>query len=136
MVGNNETLETHHQAVIATLKAQSANRVLRSLNTEGKSLRPLQKEFPSGNETDGGIALACSIRPPGEENFQVWPPLARPLVGEIPPGELFPHHVDLLAKFGHADILRLVAFYNDSFGIQLEDSLEQRVDKFRRWCMS
>jgi len=134
VVSSTDMLERHQAGVLETAKAQSANKVLRSINREESILRPLQKEFPSGGEADGGMHLAFRLRPDGVENWQSWPPLATPLIGEVPPEGMFPRSVNDLEKFSHEQILRLIAFYNDSFGIALDDAIELRCDKLRRWC--
>ena len=135
VVAADEATVAHHSTIIETSKARSANQVLRKMNSNSKlRLLPLQKEIPSGNVADGGIALANNLAPPGEEKWQNWPPLAMPLVGEVPPKDLFPGDKDALAQLTHANLLNLIAFYNESFGIALEDPLELRREKFQVWC--
>lgn len=136
VVASNDSIMAHHSNSVEMLKAQSANKVLRSINREGHRLEPLQKEFPSGDEADGGVRLANSVRPDNIQDWQSWPPIARPLVGETPPGDLFPGSFKALETLDHLAILQLIAFYNDGFGIRREDSLDIRQDKFRRWCCS
>ena len=120
---------------LSIVKAQTANRILRSMNTEGKLLEPLQKEFPSGDDSDGGVQLANALCPDGVESWQSWPPIARPMICELPPRDLFPASKDEINDLDDIRILRLIAFYNDGFGIQRDDTIERRREKFRRWCL-
>lgn len=52
------------------------------------------------------------------------------LVGTVPPQ--FNPDVD---SYQHVDILRLIVFYNDDFGIQAGDQLPERKRKIRNWLM-
>jgi hypothetical protein len=122
---------------IAIGKAQSTNRILRKLNSQliqTKCLKALQKEFPSGDEEDGGVHLANSLAPSDVTEWQAWPPIARPNIGEYPPGDMFPKTAKDLELLDHARILQLIAFYNDPFAIRIEDDIELRREKFRFWC--
>jgi hypothetical protein len=133
---SNEAATGPQTTILQTMKAQSANRILRSINSEGRIFHPLQKEFPSGSEENGGIHLANTLCPASEEQWQIWPPLAKPEIGDTPPSTLLPKSLKEIGNLSQAEILRLIAFYNESFGIRPEDSLETRQDKFRRWCIS
>jgi len=52
------------------------------------------------------------------------------VVGTVPPQ--FNPDVD---AYQHIDILHLVVFYNDDFGILLGDQLPERKRKIRNWLM-
>ena len=134
VVASNDATVGHHSNFISILQAQSANRVIRSLNRNAGCLEPLQKENPSGDESNGGVHLANALAPSGFENWQAWPPIASPLIGESPPQGLFPQTVEEAQKLDHFGILRLVAYYNDSFGIRTDDEIEKRREKFLAWC--
>jgi hypothetical protein len=51
-----------------------------------------------------------------------------PAIGSTPPD--FDPRVE---GYSHLDILRMVAFYNESFNILPQDNLPDRIDKFRRY---
>lgn len=51
-----------------------------------------------------------------------------PSIGDTPPE--FQAKLD---GYNHIDVLRMVAFYNDTFGILPQDNLGDRIDKFRRY---
>jgi len=56
-------------------------------------------------------------------------PLAQlPLPGDIPPN--FNHD---LPSYTHMDVLGLIIFNNDNFGIVQGDTLRSRIDSFRRF---
>jgi hypothetical protein len=50
------------------------------------------------------------------------------LVGSMPP-----HFDPCLEGYKHWNILQMVFFYNESFGIEPDDDLKIRVMKFRRF---
>ena len=52
------------------------------------------------------------------------------LVGAVPPQ--FNPDVD---SYQHIDVLQLIIFYNDDFGIQVGDQLPERKRKVRNWLM-
>ena len=153
------SIAAHHDAVVShqvqfasAKRAASANRVARSVNAEvcsayalslkaggskavmERELCPLLKEFfAAGDLTSGGVALADSLVPgPDCAQWQAWPPLATPEIGSAP--DHFPKTPADIEDMAHVDLLRLVAFYNESFAIRQSDSLPERRDKFRRWC--
>lgn len=134
MIAANDSTVAHHLSSINIMRAQSANKIIRAINRVGSRIEPLQKEFPSGDEVDGGLHLANTLAPEGAPQWQSWPPIARPLVGEIPPADMFPSSLKDLELLDDAKILRLIAFYNDGFAIRREDSLEIRKEKFKLWC--
>ena len=55
-------------------------------------------------------------------------PAAIPGIGSAPPN----FNPDL-PNYQHSDILSMVIFYNDDFGILPGDSIDSRVDSFRRF---
>ncbi len=48
-------------------------------------------------------------------------------------GETPPQFQGGLASYSIAEILRMIVFYNDDFGIVLNDSLAMQIDKFRSY---
>jgi hypothetical protein len=138
VIASNDAIVAHHSVALSIAKAQSANRVNRKLNTLNDGpLAVLQKEIPSGDEMDGGVHLANSLAPEQLANaWQAWPPIARPFVTEMPPTELFPNSRKEVMTLDDVRILRLIAFYNDSFGINQGDDIELRRKKFLIWCTS
>ena len=156
------SIAVHHDAVVAhqaqfaaSMRAASANRVARTINrgvlessgrnvkTDGggggggasarERLCPLVKEFfAAGDFTPGGIALANSLVPgPELAEWQAWPPLATPELGSAL--DNFPRAPEDVDALSHADLLRLIAFYNESFAMQRDDPVELRREKFRIW---
>lgn len=49
-------------------------------------------------------------------------------IGDTPPN--FQARLD---GYNHIDVLRMVTFYNETFGIVPQDNLGDRIDKFRRY---
>jgi hypothetical protein len=49
-----------------------------------------------------------------------------PAIGSTPPA--FNRHI---ANYQHGDIVKMIVFYNDDFGILVGDLVGTRVDKFR-----
>ena len=50
-------------------------------------------------------------------------------------GTVFPQFNPNVDAYQHIDILHLVIFYNDDFGILLGDQLPERKRKIRNWLM-
>ena len=48
-------------------------------------------------------------------------------------GSTPPHFDPRVEGYSHLDVLRMVAFYNESFNIVPQDNLPDRIDKFRRY---
>jgi hypothetical protein len=94
----------------------------------------------SPHQTPGsGIALAIQLNPPGtplpqqlamlQANTAAGLPAPPPVtLGQAPPF----YNADIDA-YRHGDILRLIEFYNDGFGIVLADMLTTRKQKVRTW---
>jgi hypothetical protein len=58
------------------------------------------------------------------------PPAQIPAVGTTPPN----FNADF-TTYRHDDILHLIIFYNDDFGIVQADTLPSRVESFRRFLV-
>jgi hypothetical protein len=52
------------------------------------------------------------------------------VIGDVPQG--WDGHI---AAFQHIHILRLVIFYNDDFGIVMNDKIPSRREKLRTWLL-
>lgn len=48
-------------------------------------------------------------------------------------GQTPPNFQPKLDSYNHIDVLRMVVFYNETFGIIPQDGLGDRIDKFRRY---
>ncbi|KAF8868333.1 hypothetical protein CPB85DRAFT_1448446 [Mucidula mucida] len=83
---------------------------------------PLEK-----TRTGSGLQRALGLRPPNIA-LQLADIVPAPRVGETPP-----QFQGGLASYSNAEILRMIIFYNDDFGIVLNDSLAMRIDKFRSY---
>jgi hypothetical protein len=62
------------------------------------------------------------------EEYPPVPPADIPVIGNTPPE--FQAKLD---GYSHIDVIRMVAFYNETFGILPQDNLGDRIDKFRRY---
>jgi hypothetical protein len=58
-------------------------------------------------------------------------PAQDPPVGTVPPN--FSRN---FAMYARADIIRLIIFYNDDFGIVVGDTLQISIDKFHKFLMT
>lgn len=78
---------------------------------------------------DGVVLAQIAARSLGPDIGEalVFPPQT-PVVDAVPPNFNFN-----LSTYQHLDILNLIIFYNDDFGIVPYDSLETRIEKFRRF---
>ncbi|KAF9038841.1 hypothetical protein BDZ89DRAFT_982253 [Hymenopellis radicata] len=83
---------------------------------------PLEK-----TRTGSGLQRALGLRPLNIA-LQLADIIPAPRVGETPP-----QFQGGLASYTNAEILRMIVFYNDDFGIVLNDSLAMRIDKFRSY---
>jgi hypothetical protein len=72
-----------------------------------------------------GLALAQAV---AHNVATLVPPVQIPLLGDIPP-----NFNDNLPSYNHGDILQLIIFYNDDFGIVQGNTLPSRIDSFRRF---
>ena len=77
-----------------------------------------------------GLELAEALRPPHVQQPFVLPE-ELPNIGAVP----VPFN-GVIATYQHLDILMLIIFYNDSFGILQPDNLGIRIDKFRAFLIS
>jgi len=84
---------------------------------------PLQKSIAGD-----GLALAQAVAHNVATRNALVPLAQIPLLGDIPPN--FNHN---LPSYNHNDILRLIIFYNDDFGMVQGDTLPSRIDSFRRF---
>ena len=85
-----------------------------------------------------GIVLAVQLNPAGvqlpqqlvvlQANAVAGNPAPPAALGQVPP--FYDEDID---AYRHGDVLRLVEFYNDGFGIVLGDGLPTRKQKFRTW---
>ena len=94
----------------------------------------------SPHQTPGsGIALVVQLNPPGiqlpkqlamlQANTAVGHPAPPPVTLRQAP----PFYNSDIDTYQHGDILRLIEFYNDSFGIVLADMLATRKQKVHTW---
>lgn len=99
----------------------------------------LQSEIDTPHQIPGsGMALAVQLTPPGihfpqqlvvlQANAVAGNPAPPVALGQAPPF----YNADLDA-YQHGDVLRLIEFYNDTFGIVLADVLATRKQKVRIW---
>ncbi|KAF9038853.1 hypothetical protein BDZ89DRAFT_404192 [Hymenopellis radicata] len=110
-------LDSHRQ----TMAAVDNNRIL-SRNAriqQPQEYSPLQKKIPGS-----GHALANAVRPANSAPMPALNP--EPRIGDVPPA-----FSGRIAAYNNADILRLITFYNEDFGIVAGDPLALRNDKFR-----
>jgi len=84
---------------------------------------PLQKSIAGD-----GLVLAQAVAHNVATRNALVAPVQIPLLGDIPPN--FNHN---LTSYNHGDILRLIIFYNDDFGIVQADTIPSRIDSFRRF---
>ena len=75
-----------------------------------------------------GLALAQAVAHNAATRNALVPLDPIPAVGDIPPN--FNHN---LPSYNHTDILRLIIFYNDDFGIVQGDTVPSQIDSFRRF---
>jgi hypothetical protein len=75
-----------------------------------------------------GLALAQAIAHNAATQNALLPLAQIPQLGDIPP-----NFNSNLPNYNHGDILQLVIFYNDNFGIVQVDTVRVRIDKFRRF---
>jgi len=87
--------------------------------------RPLQKYIP-GDGHALAMLLVVNLNAAIAQAVQDFQPHG--LIGAVPPQ--FNSNVD---SYQHVDILRLVVFYNDDFGIHAGDNLLERKFKLRLW---
>lgn len=80
-----------------------------------------------GHGHDHAVAIGNNLE---QVLLELLPPTEVPQVGDLPPN----FHVDVTV-YQHVDILRMVNFYNDTFGIALGDLLPARIDKFRNFLL-
>jgi hypothetical protein len=119
-----------------SLTAQTTNTRILTFNRLlpiGMGYRPLVKEAPGS-----GIALAIQLNPIGHQlpqqlaalqaNVVAGNPGPPAALGQTPP--FFDANID---GYRHGDILRLIEFYNEDFGIVHGDGLPVRQQKFRIW---
>lgn len=118
------------------LAAQTSNNRILAFNRllpVGMGYRPPVKENPGS-----GIALAVQLNPPAlqlpqqlvvlQANAAAGNPAPPAALGQAPP-----FYNDNIDAYHHGDVLRLVEFYNDGFGIVVGDGLPTRKQKFRTW---
>jgi len=84
---------------------------------------PLQKSIAGD-----GLVLAQAVAPNVATRNALVAPVQIPLLGDIPPN-FNPN----LPSYTHDDILQLIIFYNDDFGIVQADRIPSRIDSFRRF---
>ena len=85
-----------------------------------------------------GIALAVQLKPAGIQLPQQLVVLqANAVTGNLAPpaalGQAPPFYNVDIDTYQHGDVLRLVEFYNDGFGIVLDDRLPTHQQKFHTW---
>ncbi len=116
----------------------------------GQALEPLQKVVSrSSSSTPGHSNVGC-FQVPGYGRNRALPFILvlnaagqNTFHDEFPPdpipddigtiGETPPDFQPKLDDYGHIDILRMIVFYNETFGILPQDNLGDRTDKFRRF---
>jgi len=84
---------------------------------------PLQKSIAGD-----GLALAQAVAHNAATRNALVPLAQIPLLGDIPPN--FNHNI---TSYNHNEILRLIIFYNNDFGILQGDTVPSRIDRFRRF---
>ncbi|KAK0476562.1 hypothetical protein EDD18DRAFT_1366165 [Armillaria luteobubalina] len=77
-----------------------------------------------------GLNLAQEVRPPAVKETDLKYISPAPTVGATPR-----QWDGWIAKYTNKDILKMIIFYNNNFGIALEDNLTQRIDKFRSFLL-
>jgi len=77
-----------------------------------------------------GLALAQAVAHNMAARNALVPPAQVPVVGTTPP-----NFVADLHTYRHHDILELILFYNDDFGIVQADTLPSRIESFRRFLV-
>jgi len=120
-----EVAQVNQRLDVITAISQN-NRIL-SRNLQNPTLQrvsPLQKTVPGD-----GVALATAIygNVPNLQHLLV-PPAAAPNVGSTPP-----NFINNVAAYQRADIINLIVFYNDDFGIVVGDPVSECVEKFHRF---
>jgi hypothetical protein len=118
------------QDLNARLTAASQNVIIRSMNKfEGPALNPLCKEIAGSGDALVALIIPNQVAPP--------PQLAQiPAVGAQPgpmgAGGIFPDDLDILLNLTHNQVLHIVQFYNDDFGILPGDNIVVRRRKLMR----
>ncbi|KAF8507930.1 hypothetical protein JB92DRAFT_2832592 [Gautieria morchelliformis] len=108
------------QAITQNIRIVARNQ--RSLDSP---LLPLQKYIPGdGNALAQGLAST----PAQVQAVQIFQPN-----GNI--GAVMPNFNPQVDAYGHVDVLHLIIFYNDNFGIAYGDQLPQRKHKIRTWLL-
>lgn len=118
-------LRRHLARVEATMEAMNANTYILSQNRRRADPRPRQK-YTEGNGHDLALAIcgpSCAALPAAVQDFQ-----PNAAIGDVPK----PWN-PLIEGYEDLDILKLVIFYNDSFGIVAGDSISDRRFKVRYW---
>ncbi|KAK0222223.1 hypothetical protein IW262DRAFT_1553166 [Armillaria fumosa] len=75
--------------------------------------------------SDSGLNLAKEVCPATVNETDLKDISPAPTVGATPKFD------GRIAKYSDEDILKMIIFYNDKFGIALNDNLPERIDKFR-----
>ncbi|KAF8870938.1 hypothetical protein CPB85DRAFT_1353299 [Mucidula mucida] len=119
----NQRFDQINQNLEAVQATANNGRILsRNSRLQRSAFSPLEK-----TRTGSGLQRALGLRPPNIA-LQLADIVPAPRVGETPP-----QFQGGLASYSNAEILRMIVFYNDDFGIVLNDSLAMRIDKFRSY---
>ncbi|KAJ7840743.1 hypothetical protein B0H13DRAFT_2100278 [Mycena leptocephala] len=93
---------------------------LERANNSGTTVYVARKKQVAGD----GLALATALAP---VNVNVPPPQANATVGAVFHATIDTHGMN------HANILGLIQFYNEDFGIAAEDTVSTRSQKITNW---
>ncbi|KAK0477310.1 hypothetical protein IW261DRAFT_1285824, partial [Armillaria novae-zelandiae] len=73
---------------------------------------------------DSGLNLAQEVHPATVNETDLKDTSPAPSIGSTP------NFDGRIAKYSNEDILKMIIFYNDKFGIVRNDNLPERIDKF------
>ncbi|KAK7448808.1 hypothetical protein VKT23_013538 [Stygiomarasmius scandens] len=116
------------------VETRCANLAIRRRNCAIHSYESVYSEkkvmvLPRKENTGDGVHLANAILPGDIVALVPFPPDKVPDIGSAPNNGTIDVHVPL----SHSDILKLVQFYNEDFGILPQDDLPTRQIRFQRW---
>ncbi|KAF8507924.1 hypothetical protein JB92DRAFT_2956249 [Gautieria morchelliformis] len=104
---------------------QNIRIVARNQRSLDSPLLPLQKYIPGDGNA---LAQELASTPALVQAVQIFQPH-----GNI--GAVMPNFNPQVDAYGHVDVLHLIIFYNDNFGIAYGDQLPQRKHKIRTWLL-
>ncbi|KAK0492235.1 hypothetical protein EDD18DRAFT_1183495 [Armillaria luteobubalina] len=78
---------------------------------------------------DSGLKLVKEVCPATVNETDLKDIFPAPTIGATPKFD------SRIAKYSDEDILKMIIFYNDKFGIALSDNLTERIDKFRSFLL-